>query len=639
MDILTLKKDAYKNDWYKLVKNNGLANGNLPPEIVNSWRRSLKLDPYNISNNTISDDDYLRIREENQDLIEIAKPIMKDICDIAGPSFVLLCDHNGRTIDHLSNIDYPIPARGIYSENNVGTNAIGTALIEKKPLEIRYKEHYSIRFQQYSCAGVPVLVNNEIVGVVCVVNPYDDLPKGFSRTVKLGVKVIEKQLQMKKEDRLIKQETALFKLFNSIDDCILILDSAGRIIFTNNVFLKRLGERDKDSLVGLSIKDLIDDSHSINQIMLEGISNNRTNLVFIWKNRRVKGVLLKKWDFKREENRVYVFFHIFDESSKDYNSNNALFNLDDALGHSKEWLKIKEKSVKASKVNSNILIEGESGTGKELIAQAIHSESGRRGAFVPINCGGISKGLLESELFGYEEGAFTGALKKGKVGKIESADGGTLFLDEIGEMPLDMQVSLLRFLQNGLIIRVGSNEQKKVDVRIIAATNRKLSKEVSQGSFREDLFFRLNVINLVLPPLRDRREDVEILANSICENLCIKFNRGRVMLADETIKILTEYDWPGNVRELKNVIESSIVFLEGDTIYPKDLPNYFQINPTSPKLDDINTLGAAERTVVLKALEESNGNVTWAADKLGFARNTMYRKMKKLKIVKGIDYI
>jgi transcriptional regulator with PAS, ATPase and Fis domain len=235
---------------------------------------------------------------------------------------------------------------------------------------------------------------------------------------------------------------------------------------------------------------------------------------------------------------------------------------------------------------------------------------------------------LQSEFFGYEEGAFTGAKKGGAVGKFEMADGGTVFLDEIGEMPLDMQVSLLRFLQDRTVIRVGGNKGKKVDIRIIAATNRDLEEAVDKGLFREDLYYRLNVINIKLPPLRSRKEDIPLLVDRFIKELLGNDSGGIKNISQETMAILQLYNWPGNVRELRNVIEHGVVFAEGKTITPECLPQrFFQIKLA----DKPNDLRNQELQHINKVLEEHNGNISKAARALGITRSTLYRKIEQMK--------
>ena len=291
---------------------------------------------------------------------------------------------------------------------------------------------------------------------------------------------------------------------------------------------------------------------------------------------------------------------------------------------------------KVADTDFTVLILGESGTGKELVAGAIHRNSRRReGPFIRINCAAIPENLLESELFGYERGAFTGASNK-KLGKFELAHGGTLFLDEISEMPLGMQVKLLRVLQEKEFERVGGTRTIKVDTRIIAATNRNLAQMVDEGLFREDLYYRLNVVTIQVPPLRERKEDIRLLAAHFTKEAAAKLNKPVRGVSDEVIELFEAYDWPGNVRELKNVCDRAVVLARGLLITRDELPATLQPGfqeSIGVKLGAGQTLqeilGDVERNIVLQALKEHNYNRTKTAQALGISRRTLYGKIKE----------
>jgi DNA-binding NtrC family response regulator len=285
--------------------------------------------------------------------------------------------------------------------------------------------------------------------------------------------------------------------------------------------------------------------------------------------------------------------------------------------------------------DATVLIQGESGTGKEVIAKAVHHASARASRpFVAVNCGAVPETLLESELFGYMRGAFTGA-SMNKLGLFEEADGGTLLLDEIAEMPAALQVKLLRALQSGEIRRLGATQAVTIDVRVIAATHGDLAMLISQGTFREDLFYRLNVFQLVLPPLRDRREDIPALAEHFLARSAGKLGR-ELRLSAGALERLLRYPWPGNVRELENAIERAVILARGDSVEPDDLPPHvsagLQLGP-SPTLPRQMTLADAERVHILQTLERFGRNHSGAAEALGIGRTTLWRKLKEY----GID--
>jgi len=318
------------------------------------------------------------------------------------------------------------------------------------------------------------------------------------------------------------------------------------------------------------------------------------------------------------------------------------YSFENIVGVSGKMQEVFRKIIKVANSDATVLIRGESGTGKELIARAIHYQSSRsEKALVEINCASIPETLLESELFGHEKGAFTGAYKS-KKGKFEIAHMGSLFLDEIGELPLGVQAKLLRVLQDGSFTHVGGIENIEVDVRLIAATNKDLEKELEAQKFREDLYYRLNVIPIFIPPLRERPEDIGPLIDHFVKVYSEKNKRGIKGIIPEARDLLISYHWPGNVRELENALENAIVMAEEDYIQVSDLPNYLQSkissSPESPLVKVIrekkdlgfrDQLDVCEREIIRQALIESNGNKTHAAKKLGFSLRTLRNKVQK----------
>ncbi|KQU27037.1 hypothetical protein ASG65_00205 [Bacillus sp. Leaf13] len=312
--------------------------------------------------------------------------------------------------------------------------------------------------------------------------------------------------------------------------------------------------------------------------------------------------------------------------------NKASYTFDHIMGKSPALMEVKVQARIAAKSDSNVLILGESGTGKELFAHSIHNESRRAmGVFVKVNCAAIPAELLESELFGYEEGSFTGAKKGGKAGKFEAADGGTIFLDEIGELPLHMQVKLLRVLQEKEIERVGSTGSVQIDVRVIAATNRNLEEMVSKGEFRLDLYYRLKVMQIHVPSLRKRLEDVEILVNYFVEkyqNLMKKRVQG---MSDQALRQLRLYKWPGNIRELENIIERALNIVEEEEMIdskhlPEEITGHKELVPIRTLAE---VMEETERATIFSCLEMTSGNKSETAKRLGVSRTTLYEKMNK----------
>ena len=337
-------------------------------------------------------------------------------------------------------------------------------------------------------------------------------------------------------------------------------------------------------------------------------------------------------------NNAFKYSELIHENRALREAISSAFKFDGIVGSSKGMRKILDQAERLAGVDTTVLITGESGTGKEILAKAIHYNGPRNGRpFMVINCGAIPDTLLESELFGYRKGAFSGA-DRNKAGKFEAADGGTVFLDEIGDLPLPLQVKVLRVVQENEINVVGENAPRKVDVRIIAASNRDLKQMAANGEFRQDLYYRLNVAPLLLPPLRERREDIPLLSRFFVERICKKHNRPAITLGGEILRKLEIYDWPGNVRELENCVERLVIFSQTGVADIKDLPEeilspplavgnaVFRIPPEGVSMPEL------ERQLVITALVRTGWNQTHAADFLGISRNVLIYRMQKYRL-------
>ncbi|WP_431801248.1 sigma 54-interacting transcriptional regulator [Halobacillus andaensis] len=367
----------------------------------------------------------------------------------------------------------------------------------------------------------------------------------------------------------------------------------------------------------------------------------------IWKNDQVVGAIgMLIFEGVTEVYRIYERLQAVSLSKQDSQSltpkeisHNTVTSLDQIIGNSEGTSNIKRLARKVARTNATVLITGESGTGKEMYARGIHQLSAlSTGPFISVNCGAIPEHLFESELFGYEEGAFTGARKGGKPGKFEMAANGTLFLDEIGEMPLMMQTKLLRVLQEKEVGRVGGVQEQAVEMRIIAATNKDLQKMVADGEFREDLYYRINVIEMPIPPLRERSEDIPELVSSYLNAICTRHGMKEKTLTSEAMANFIHYKWPGNIRELINTLEKLVVLVDKDIIDSADLPEFMtnQLNfqteqaGTHGLIDQAKILGSErEKELIRSMLRKTAGNKSQAAKQLGIHRTTLYQKLKK----------
>ena len=485
----------------------------------------------------------------------------------------------------------------------------------------------------------PIIKNNKIVGAVAIFQDVTELQKVASE--------LEEVKNLK---------STLDSIVNSIFDCIVVVDKGGYVTMMNEAYGEFL-HTDPQKAIGKHITDVIENTrmHIVAQtgkpeicdMQKIGEHNTVVTRIPIVKDGEVTGAVGKMVfrDVKdlrvlaRKLTSLQLELEYYKEELQKVQG--GKYTIDSIIGSGEkiQWLKM--IALRAAKGKSTVLITGESGTGKELFAQAIHYASSRwHGPFIKINCASSPENLLESELFGYEDGAFTGARKGGKPGKFELANGGTIFLDEIGDMSMPMQAKLLRVLQEREIERVGGTKTSPIDVRVIAATNQDLEFMMSQGTFRQDLYYRLNIIALHIPPLRERREDLP----ELCEALLGKINRGLQFDVDgiskEAMILLSEYDWPGNVRELENILERSVNMMDevGD-ILPEHLPPTMRrsINKTETMNHETahelaGIMEDAEKQAIYKALETAGGNRSQAAKILGIHRSGFYQKLSKYQI-------
>jgi len=430
---------------------------------------------------------------------------------------------------------------------------------------------------------------------------------------------------------------------------VIYINTNNEILLVNETFADIIGV-ERDSLIGLNIREIMPKSR-LPQTVQTGEANlcemctvNGKELISmripIYSNGKIIGGMAKTLflDMSAAKLMVEMVSMAEDTSRAQNNKYQSKYTLDDIIGNNRRIIRTKTWCAQVANNISNVLIIGESGTGKELYAHAIHNAGIRRNfPFVRINCACIPENLMESELFGYEEGAFTGALKGGKKGKFELADRGTIFLDEIGEMPLSMQTKLLSFLQEREFERIGGSDLIHSDARVIAATNIDLEKAVADGRFREDLYYRLNVVTMMLPPLRDRTDDIEPLVSHLIPKLNEKLNTCIEGIETEALDMLVNYDWPGNIRELENLLERAINLAHLDqarTLLPEHFPTLLRKNVSSEKQPA--TLSAAveslEYQLIINTLRSNNYNKTITAKILDIHPSVLYRKLKKYNI-------
>lgn len=499
----------------------------------------------------------------------------------------------------------------------------------------------------------PINVEGDIIGVVCFasfnqtqdemmeskIEEYLDILKHFAES-------IEKEIvSIRMVNKLNMGIAEINGIINSINKGIVILNKEQRIIYINSKAIKSLDINfSADKIINKKISNIIS-----NFIVEE---TNNKELIGNWEigNKIIKVIYKVNYIILDKKNiSTLINFDALDEIiniAMTYNSDDII-TFENIIGRSQVMQDVIDKAKIAAKSDSTIFLNGTSGTGKELFARSIHNASFRKdGPFVAINCATLPENLIESELFGYEKGSFTGASQKGKIGKFEQANNGTLFLDEIADLPLHLQAKLLRVLQEKKIDKIGSSTPTSINVRIISATHKNLEEMIKRNEFREDLFYRLNVIPLHLPSLKDRDEDILLCAEYIIKKLCQKMNKSPKSISKDVEAKFMSYSWPGNVRELENVLEYAINFSFDDEITTEDLPEYFLNNIiktegneefTSIESIDINKLKSLDEMTkdyekkLLKKLMDIYGNTTEGkrkiAKKLGTSITTLYRKL------------
>lgn len=442
----------------------------------------------------------------------------------------------------------------------------------------------------------------------------------------------------------------LHAVLSSSEEAISVVNTKGELVYWNEA-AENTYQIKKEEILGKNIRDFFEQEDVMHLKVLEtGIPVRDVYHI----PRPDKHVLISTSLIYNTQNEVIGSLSLEKDISSTIQLNERLTSASKELQQLRQHMKLQHddpfskikginatiqqiihQAKKMAKTDATILITGESGVGKELFAHAIHEKSLRNGKpFIPINCGAIPNALFESELFGYEGGAYTGASKGGKPGKLELAHGGTLFLDEVGELPLEMQVKLLRALQDKEMYRIGGLSPKKVDVRIVAATNRQLDKMVAEGIFRSDLYYRLNVFSIDIPSLRERRDDIPYLIYDFLEEFTYKYQKQDYAIDPHALSLLCEYDWPGNIRELRNMIERLVVLSDNGEIAEADVSSLFHFGARTTEVKPATFSLTAEKAQlekerIIEALQSTYGNKSITAKKLGMSRATLYAKMKK----------
>lgn len=639
--------------WPVFVEKGELDREQMRTVIADSWIRSKNadVDPYGDSlQNELTPNQFKLISNKFTHILDTAKPFMETLYETVGEDgmVVRLTDANGYVIECFghesvlqSHLKLHLHKGTNVREDVIGTNAIGISLKKGFPIQVLGAEHYRKCYHDWTTSAAPIRnENDEIVAVISMSGYYSLVHPHTLGMIMACALAIEHEMNLNKTNlNLERANEHLEAIMESIKEGIITINHKG-IITDANYFALNFLRKKYDGFIGTHIED-ITSKKVFKQMIAEEGGVEEKEVHFETKNGMKKSVIVNMIPVYSELNDIREFLITFRESKKVYSQANkifgskAIFTFDDILGDSNEV----EEAVRIAKLVSNsdatILLDGESGTGKELFAQSIHNESARQNnSFIFINCGAIPRDLVASELFGYEEGAFTGARKGGHPGKFELADGGTLFLDEIGDMPLDTQANLLRVLETREVVRVGGHDVMHVDVRVIAASHKDLKKEVERGNFRSDLFYRLNVMPIHTPALRERRNDIPILVDHFYKQFSI--HKDKILIDENFYHVMKEYHWPGNVRELQNVMQMVCNLVKpGEKLSSKHLPLYMKEKLSIEETTDhvvVKPLYLIEKESIEKALKIADGNLVQAAKLLEIGRSTLYRKIEKYNI-------
>jgi transcriptional regulator of acetoin/glycerol metabolism len=651
--------------WERFIQKGKIGANQLRPEIVRAWLRCRKagIDPFaGRSTRALAKPELDQLLEKRKNLIDVARPFMGNLYQfVASSSFVvLLCDERGYIMeaagepDVIKNApDLNFCPGALWTEAEIGNNGVGTSLFLQRPFQVSGGEHYCKRHHPWTCSGAPIFSEGgQMIGILEMSGPVEATHQHTLGMVVAATEAIQQQLRVHAKNReLMLLNSHLSNLFLTVSDGVVVIDAHGIIQQINPVAEKIFTLKEK-ALVGNPFSHYVDNSDPVRELLASGRSFSDLE-INVGSHSELSSCLASAKPIKDEQGHItsgVIFLnpiHKINKLINRFSGAHATFTFDDIIGSGKPLTKAIQQGIQAASSESNVMLRGESGTGKEMFAQAIHNRSARRqGPFIAINCGAIPRELIGSELFGYIEGAFTGAHKRGRPGKFELASGGTLFLDEIGDMPLDQQVSLLRVLQDKSITRIGGDKNMVIDVRIICATNKDLRLEITRGNFRQDLYYRLNVISITLPPLREHREDIPLVFKIFYERTCRKLGVEAAQVDPEVMVRLQQYDWPGNMREFQNAVEKMVNIPHQHHIEVNSLPDEIMASverhPAAPPIQHHGsltfrehrtrireTLAEQERTEILELISQHKGNLSQTARSMGISRTSLYRKLAK----------
>ena len=630
------------------------------PVIASSWKRCklAKVSPdLKKSIKKANDKEIKILLDRNRCLIEASQLIMEIAGKmIKGSGFRIdLSDKNGyilkligdkKILEESEKIGVVVGAKR--SEIIVGTNSIGVTLFTGKPVQIIGPEHYNVYPRYWTCSSAPIREpSGNIIGSLNMSGKYHLLHKHTLGMVVGIANAIESALKIEKKVNELKiNNKFLNTIIESISDGLIVINKTGKITHLNSIAGKILGKEPLEA-IGKQIDKLIRINFSLLNVLNNGKGYLEKEIIVtpLYDKKNSQQYLLTEKVVEDSEGEPQGVTALFKEMEKvhrlvgNFIGVNTRYNFSSIIGNNIKLTKAVNLAKAASTNSCKVLIQGESGTGKEIFAQSIHNNSNRKNKpFIAINCAAIPRALVESELFGYEGGAFTGAKKEGRPGKFELVEGGTLFLDEIESMPLEAQPKLLRILESNQLTRIGGTKIIPTDVRIISSSKKDLFLMAEEGKFREDLYYRLNTITIVIPSLRERKDDIPVLVEYFCNKIGQQFGKNKIVLDKEVLKLLCNYNWPGNIRELENILERAILLSKGNCIntdvIPENVKHFLTVNLNIKDKKEIDSLINIEKEAIFKVLKDAKGNISKASRVLEIDRSTLYRKIKKFKISK-----
>ncbi len=648
-------------NWNRFL-NNPRPDLSIRSFIYDSWQRCLNVGVSPLRNQadiSLQNDEIQELIQRSQ-FYEHALPVLNKLTEQTNGTdcLVTLCNNKGcivfldgdrDALRHAQTMNFVLGSD--WSESAIGTNAIGTSLILDQPVQVFASEHFCEGVHDWVCSSSPIHdpVTQEILGVIDITGTWRRAHTHTFGMIALASQMIDNSLhQQAVQTRYRLLEKYLETTRRYPQNGILLLDAAFHPIEANHAVCELLHLKDEKDL------STVWNSREFHNILLrthQPTHDGETYEIVI----EYLGLKAFVQNVQHSQRRIgcVVILNPLERKARIRHSK-PVGSWSAVIGHSPAMQQLVLKCDIAAQTDVPILLLGESGCGKERFARCIHEASPRRAKpFLAINCGAIPKELLAAELFGYEQGTFTGASKNGRKGKFEEAEGGTILLDEIGEMPADFQVFLLRVLQEREIVKLGASHPIPINVRIIAATNRNIAEQVKVGAFRSDLFYRLNVVSVTLPPLRERREDILPIMEDALNKLANTYQISVVDIAESLREFLIQdYSWPGNIRELHNVLEYAVLFCQNHTITWSDVPAYLSAvhdmqdnegtnasrqtlhpddpNPSTPcQIATEKAINFDERAMLIELLRQTDGNLSEVGRKLDVARTTVYRRLNK----------